>query len=126
MAPGGKREFNEGLFACARREIMEETGLTVKNLRIKVAGCAYMEDIDLELYFHFLVAEYGGGKLLGSSYDGAFAWLTVEEISKLDNLLAEIKYVAPYLFDGTDKVISYTATYKAGNDMTDFMLENGD
>ena len=38
MAPGGKREHNEGLFECARREIKEETGLEITNLRIKASG----------------------------------------------------------------------------------------
>ncbi|PJE62811.1 hypothetical protein COU88_03005, partial [Candidatus Roizmanbacteria bacterium CG10_big_fil_rev_8_21_14_0_10_39_6] len=52
MAPGGKREFNEGLFEAARREVLEETGLVIKNLRIKVAANAYMKDIDQEVFFH--------------------------------------------------------------------------
>src|SRR5579864_2542948 len=46
MAPGGKREFNEGLFECARREVLEETGLEIKNLRIKVSGNGYLKDLD--------------------------------------------------------------------------------
>lgn len=53
MAPGGKREHNEGLFECARREIFEETGLKIKNLQIKATGNAYLKDLDLEVYFHF-------------------------------------------------------------------------
>lgn len=50
MAPGGKREFNEGLFVATRREILEETGLTIKNLRIKAVGNAYLKDLDQEVF----------------------------------------------------------------------------
>jgi len=53
MAPGGHREFNEGLFECARREIMEETGLSIAKLRVKAIGNGYLKDLDQEFYFHF-------------------------------------------------------------------------
>lgn len=31
--PGGHLEFGEDVFACARREVMEETGVEITNLR---------------------------------------------------------------------------------------------
>lgn len=125
MAPGGKREFNEGLFEATRREIMEETGLEIKNLRIKATGNAYMKDIDQEVFFHFVFADYAGGTLKDSKEDdGELRWLTVEEILSQDNLLAEIKEVAPYIFSDDSHVISYTAVYEKGNKMSSFSLEN--
>lgn len=124
MAPGGKRDFNEGLFARAKREILEETGLEIKNLKIKVTGNAYIEDINLELYFHFLTAEWAGGELTPETEVGELAWHTPEEIGKLDNLLAELREVLPHVFADDDKVISYTAVYKSGNEMVEFSLEN--
>ena len=124
MAPGGHREFNEGLFECARREIMEETGLSIAKLRVKAIGNGYLKDLDQEIYFHFVFAEYAGGKLKTSDHDGEFAWLTPAEIAKLPNLLAEIKKVHAYIFDGTDKIISYTAVYDKGNQMSEFEIED--
>lgn len=50
MAPGGKREFNEGLFEAARREIKEETGLEIKNLRVRATGSAYLTRIIFPFY----------------------------------------------------------------------------
>jgi len=123
MAPGGHREFNEGLFACARREIFEETGLRIKNLQIKAQGNAYLHDVDKEFYFHFVFADYAGGKLKQNKKDGDLIWLTPKEIMKLDNVLTEIKEVAPYIFKKDKKVLSYKAVYETGNKLSSLEIE---
>ena len=123
MAPGGHREFNEGLFACAHREIQEETGLEIKNIRIMATGNAYIKDIDQEFFFHMLVADYESGELKTNESDGTFAWLTKDEIMKLDHLLPELKYIAPHVLSDNTHVISYTALYETGTKMTEFKLE---
>lgn len=122
MAPGGKREFNEGLFECARREIMEETGLKIKNLKVRAVGNAYLKDLNQELFFTFVFADYAEGKLKQNTNEGEFVWLTVKEIEKLDNLLSEIKYIMPDLFL-SKKIISYKAVYDKGNNLTNLILE---
>jgi 8-oxo-dGTP diphosphatase len=123
MAPGGHREFNEGLFECAKREIMEETGLSIKNLKVKAIGNAHLKDLDQEIFFTFVFADYKSGKLKNDPNEGELKWLTPKEISKLDNLLAEIKYITPYIFDKKNKIISYKAVYEKGNKLTNFVLE---
>lgn len=123
MAPGGHREFNEGLFECARREIFEETGLHIKNIQIKAAGNAYVKDIDQEFYFHMLTADYAGEKLKTNDADGTFAWLTYEEIVKLDKLLPELKHILPHVLSDNKNAISYTALYETGTVMTKFHVE---
>ncbi len=123
MAPGGHREFNEGVFECARREIREETGLEIKNLRIKAVGNAFCRDINQEFYFTFVFADYDSGDLRENPADGELVWVTPEEMAKLPNLLSEIHHVLPSLLDGTDRVISYKAEYEAGNTLTFFELE---
>lgn len=124
MAPGGHREFNEGLFECARREVFEETGIKIKNLRIKATGNAYLIDLDQEFYFHFIFADYAGGKLIQDPKEGEFVWLTSKEIAKLDNLLSEIHEILPFIFSDNNQVISYKAVYEKGNKMISFQLEN--
>lgn len=123
MAPGGHQEAGEGLFECARREIYEETGLKIKNLKVKAVGTAHAADLDTEFHFHLVMAEYASGTVKQSPADGEFQWLTITEIKKLPNLLAELHEIAELLFDGTDKVISYKAAYDKGNHMTEFKLE---
>lgn len=123
MAPGGHREFNEGLFECARREILEETGLQIKNIQIKAAGNAYVKDIDQEFFFHMLTADYASGELKTSDSDGIFAWLTKNQIAKLPNLLPELKHILSHVLSNKKHTISYTAYYEKGTKMTAFEME---
>ncbi len=123
MAPGGHREFNEGLFECARREVREETGLEIKHIRIMATGNAHVQDIDQEFYFHMLVADYESGELKTDEKDGSFEWLTKEEILKLDNLLPELTHILPHVFSDKQNCISYTAIYETSSKMTEFKIE---
>ena len=123
MAPGGHREFNEGLFECARREVREETGLEITNIRVKVTGNAYLKDLDEEFYFHMLVADYAGGELRPKVDDGEFVWLTEKEIMQLPTLLAELKFVIPHITSDNAEVLSYKAIYEKGNEMSFFEME---
>ncbi len=122
MAPGGHREFNEGLFECARREVFEETGLYIKKIRVKAIGNAYLKDLNKEFHFHMLVADYDKGKLKPNN-DGEYMWLTEKEILSKKNLLAELTYVIPHICGVSSKIISYKAIYEEGNKMTFFELE---
>lgn len=122
MAPGGHREFNEGLFECSRREILEETGLKIKNLKIKASGNAYLKDIDEEFYFHFIFADYAGGRLKQKVDDGEFIWLTMKEILKKENLLAELTTILP-IIEKSKEIISYKAIYEKGNKLMSLEIE---
>lgn len=123
MAPGGHREFNEGLFECASREIKEETGLRIKNIRIRAVGNGYLKDLDQEIHFHHLLADYAGGMIKSKIEDGELIWLTKNEILKLDNLLTELKKTLHHLLSDNEKVISYKVVYEKGNNMKKFILE---
>lgn len=123
MAPGGKREFNEGLFEAARREIREETGLEITNLRVKGTGCAYLRDLDQEVFFHFVFADYKSGEVHQDPEDGELVWLTPEEIVQQKDLLAEIREVAPYVFSDDYTVTSWKAVYSKGNELESFEIE---
>ena len=60
--PGGHLEFGETIEECARREIFEETGITIKNLRYG----PYTNDIFSEEVKHyvtlFILADYASGE----------------------------------------------------------------
>ncbi len=61
--PGGHLEFNESIKACARRELFEETGIKIKNIRFG----PYTNDIFKKEEKHyitlFVVADYDSGVL---------------------------------------------------------------
>ena len=124
MAPGGHRDFSEGLFDAARREIKEETGLEIKNICIRATGIAYLKDLDQELYFHLLTAEHAGGTLKQNPEDGELVWLTPDEVLTRDNLLAEIHEVFSHVIGEDPRVISYRAIYDKGNSMVQFRIED--
>jgi 8-oxo-dGTP diphosphatase len=123
MAPGGHREFNEGLFECAHREVKEETGLDIKNLRIIATGNAYLKDLDQEFFFHFVEADYSGGEVIAEPEDGELVWLTPDEMLEKENMLAEIREIVPFLFSDDKKIISYKAVYEKGNELVSLEIE---
>lgn len=72
--PGGHLRFGETIEACARREVMEETGLSIKNLK----RGPYTNDLFSEEKLHyitlFVVARYAKGKLEILEPDKCESW----------------------------------------------------
>lgn len=61
--PGGHLAFGESIEACARREVMEETGLSIRDVRTG----PYTNDLFTQENKHyitlFMVSRYANGKL---------------------------------------------------------------
>lgn len=72
--PGGHLEFNESLEDCAKREVFEETGIKIKNIR----QATFTNDIFREEGKHyitlFLVAEYDSGEVRIMEPDRCEKW----------------------------------------------------
>ena len=76
--PGGHFEFNEEVEDCARREVMEETGIKIKNLR----KGPYVNDLFRKEAKHYLtlyiIADYDSGEEIMDSDSleqlGWFEW----------------------------------------------------
>jgi 8-oxo-dGTP diphosphatase len=60
--PGGHLEFNEGIVECARREVMEETGITIKNLRYGPFTNDIFESEGKHYVTLYLIAEHDSGE----------------------------------------------------------------
>jgi 8-oxo-dGTP diphosphatase len=94
--PGGHLEMNESIEACARREVFEETGILIHNIRY----ATFTNDIFQEEKKHyvtlFVVAEYHGGELQVKEPDKCekWEWFIWEQFPEslflsLKNLLAQ-------------------------------------
>jgi 8-oxo-dGTP diphosphatase len=59
--PGGHLEFNESIEACAKREVLEETGIRIKNLRYGPYTNDIFADEDKHYVTLFVIADYDSG-----------------------------------------------------------------
>ena len=72
--PGGHLEFGETVEHCARREVMEEVGISIRDIR----PGAYTNDVFIEADKHyvtlFVIAEYDSGELKVMEPDNCDQW----------------------------------------------------
>ena len=61
--PGGHLEFGESWETCAKREVMEETGIEIKNLRFGMVTNDVFEKEHKHYITIFIVADYDAGDL---------------------------------------------------------------
>jgi 8-oxo-dGTP diphosphatase len=102
--PGGHLEYGETIEGCARREVFEETGIEIGNLRLG----PYTNDVfgnDRKHYITlFVVSEYESGELALREPDkceewGWFAWDSLPEprFLPITNLLKLGFDIEPYM-----------------------------
>lgn len=94
---GGHIEQGEEPFESARREIMEEAGIEVKDLEMAAVLFIDINDTPGILVFVFK-ASYAGGDLRASE-EGLLQWMTREEIKNNQNMVKDL----PFLLDIVDK-----------------------
>jgi ADP-ribose pyrophosphatase YjhB (NUDIX family) len=85
--PGGAQELGETLFDAARREVLEETALTVEPVSILTAIDLIEFDGDRVRYHYTLVeiaARYVSGEIAAGDDAGAADWFDPDEIAALD------------------------------------------
>ena len=60
--PGGHLELNESIEDCAKREVAEETGITIKNLRFGPFTNDIFENEKKHYVTLFVIADYDSGQ----------------------------------------------------------------
>lgn len=83
LAPGGKVEFPESITDAAKREVLEETGLDVKNIIFK----GWDEYVNPQMNVRYMVFNYLAdsfeGRLLADPPEGELQWVSRQDARDL-------------------------------------------
>jgi 8-oxo-dGTP diphosphatase len=95
VAPGGKKEEGEDIESCIKREILEETGLTIINPELKVVTTEIGPENYNWILFIYVCRNYTG--YVKESDEGKLIWIEIDAL--MDERLSKIdKDILPYLF----------------------------
>lgn len=97
---GGKVDPNEEPLCAAKRELFEETGLEVDNIRLEavITELSPYHQGENWLVFYFS-GNYKSGKLKKSP-EGEFFWLNKKEIiDQRQNLIPAVRVIVDYILD---------------------------
>ncbi|MFD1018384.1 8-oxo-dGTP diphosphatase [Thalassobacillus hwangdonensis] len=104
LPPGGKVDFPESFVDSAKREVKEETGLTVRNLTYK-GLYEYVNEVkkDRFIIFHYYTKDFEG-KILEYPPEGKVDWYPIESLEELP-MQESFRRRIPYLLkEGTFEI----------------------
>lgn len=115
---GGKVERGENPYLTAKREVLEESGIRIKNMKLR-AVILEISPVEGEPYdwmiYHF-TANYDSGKIKETD-EGKLIWMTKSEIHK-QNLFPSLKKLSRYIFDEKTGTVFATFDYdKSGKEI---------
>lgn len=120
LGVGGKLEDGESPFDCARREILEETGLKVNKLNYK-GIITFVSDLYGTEYMHLFTSDDYDGEVDYECNEGNLEWVRKEDIYSLpiwegDKIFFELmekedRFFSLKLCYRGDTLISHTLEY---------------
>ncbi|MDO4283614.1 MAG: NUDIX domain-containing protein [Clostridia bacterium] len=94
--PGGKVDENETPSECVIREFKEETGVTLKNPKLK--GISYWKDHTEGIIFVYVANEYEGS--ITESVEGRLEWIRKADVLSLEQFEMNKKFTKYVFEDG--------------------------
>jgi 8-oxo-dGTP pyrophosphatase MutT (NUDIX family) len=116
---GGKVDLNENPYVAAQREVFEEAGITVKNLRLEaVILDRPVPEVSPNnwLVFQFS-ADYDAGEITETE-EGELVWLSAEELQAAP-LFASVRKVLHHILNPSDGTVFATFPYINSTDIDD-------
>jgi 8-oxo-dGTP diphosphatase len=90
--PGGHLEYMEGFEECARREVLEETGMKIKNIKFQLLG--NIKDYTPKHYIQIgLIADWESGepKILEPNKCESWGWYDIDNLP--EPIFIPVKYI---------------------------------
>ncbi len=122
MGPGGKQDEDEGIHETAAREMLEETGIEIKNLKLRVVGTHnhfYKEKVYLVFIF---TAEYERGELIDSN-EGELEWHDLEKLLNENKIWADLKIYFPHIVSNDSRIMFSYLRYNEDFDIIESRLD---
>lgn len=107
----GKVDLNENPFIAAQREVLEEVGIKVKNMRLEAVILEISPQPGMPenwLVFHFS-ADYDSGEVITTN-EGEFVYLTPEEL-KNSSLFPSVRRIIEHIINPKDGAVFATFRY---------------
>ena len=121
-APGGKIEADEDPYEACLRELHEETGLRVRELRLRAILTVLTRTTGAQWLLFVFVAERPTGPADTIATDeGDLRWVPIDEIPKLP-VPSDLPLITPYLFGPPHGVLM--GKILCDNDDADSMLSH--
>ena len=116
---GGKLEEGESPFDCIRREVREETGLTLSNIRYRGIITFVSNEFGTE-YMHLFSSDDFTGKMLDSCDEGVLEWIEKDRLLSIP--MWEGDKIFLRLLDTESRFFSLKLVYN-GEHLTESVLE---
>ncbi|MEJ5201389.1 MAG: 8-oxo-dGTP diphosphatase [Anaerolineales bacterium] len=105
---GGHVEAGEDILTSARRELLEESGLSVEDLRL--CGTVMIDTGDNPgIALFVFIGNYQGGNIIASS-EGQLEWISIEKLDQLP-LVEDLTYLLPEVLRAKEKGTFFSACY---------------
>ena len=95
---GGKKEAGEDLYDACRREVLEETGLNVQDLRLRGVASQFLEGLNFEVTSYYFLSDSFTGDAAGSA-EGSVEWCDIELSMQKEGISEYYVRVTPYVMD---------------------------